>query len=136
MRITDDTIAKSIAPKHRPPSVTVAIDNIRKQGSLAAVTDLDLSRNTICLVGATQILEFVNKELPTLESLDLSGNQISDWRETDDNEAFETQLKLLLSRSTFQRLDLRSNPIAHLAWVQYITGKLGHNASKIVWENN
>lgn len=136
MGITDDTIAAGISQKHKPPSVSQTIAEIRSNAAFTQLQEVDLSCNTICLGGATQIIRFAVEELPQLTTLDLSHNRIFDWRGTTGNDTFEEALTTLLSRQNFQKLDLRANSIATSDWMRHIREKLGDSAQKIIWNSD
>jgi hypothetical protein len=132
--ITDDEISASIKYP-RPPSVSNLISSIRKIPDLSEIKSINLSGNNITLAGASQILRFASEELPNLKKLNLSNNQLRDWRGKQGYADFEVNLIKLLAMNQFKSLDLRVNGIACSSWFTDIDSRIDENLiDKIKWD--
>ncbi|OFW96620.1 MAG: hypothetical protein A2977_00740 [Alphaproteobacteria bacterium RIFCSPLOWO2_01_FULL_45_8] len=98
------------------------------------VKSLNLNDNIITLEGATEIIDYINKNLPSLTRLNLSFNRLYEtgW---DEQEKFEQTLNTLLAKERFEKINLEGNGIACFPWIQKMSFLgLGQNVyGKIQW---
>ncbi len=119
--ISDDEIVAAIR-EPRPLSVSNLIDLLKATYDLDTIESLDLSKNTICLEGAIDLLNFIDKELQNLKHINLSYNRIRDWRGHKENIAFEKVLKKLLNKWPDFSINLSGNYLGS-DWALYIANK-------------
>lgn len=134
--ITDDEIASAI--RHPRPAgisdLTRAIDKEIEKFSSSQVKSLNVSENNITLKGATMLLKYITNHLTELETLNLSFNQIRDWRGQDEYSEFEESLKILLELPSLRAVDIRTNYLG-LEWYKHIISKFPNElAEKIRWQ--
>lgn len=139
--ITDDEIASSIR-NPRPASITTVTsfirEDIRKKNiddqniNSGSVKKIDLSHNNICLKGATQLLRYITNELPGIEVVDLSFNQIRDWRGREEYEDFENTLQELVAMPSLREINLNTNCLG-MDWYRHILSTFPNNPEKISW---
>lgn len=128
--ITDDEIANAIRYP-RPASVSTLlnrIDYMRTHGEIDPneVRSLDVSSNNITLKGASQIFDYIITNLVELEHLDLSNNQIRDWRGQREYQEFENSFLNLLQMPSLHTVNLKTNYLG-LNWYQYILSTFPHD---------
>ncbi|OFW75849.1 MAG: hypothetical protein A2621_03595 [Alphaproteobacteria bacterium RIFCSPHIGHO2_01_FULL_41_14] len=120
---------------HRPLDTTSVIDYLKEIPEASTrVKSLNLNDNIITLEGATEIIDYINKNLPSLTRLNLSFNRLYEtgW---DEQEKFEQTLNTLLAKERFEKINLEGNGIACFPWIQKMSFLgLGQNVyGKIQW---
>ena len=103
---------KSVAP----PSTSSVITYLEKHNP-GHIRSLNLRDNNITLEGAAEIIRYAKQELPALEWIDLSFNNIYEAKGASQD-GFEEVMKDLLCGENFKYINLGGNGISHLGWIQ------------------